>query len=856
MESEADSVYPPLFRRHARRPRLTRLLDESSAQAIVVTAPAGYGKTTLAAEWLQDRSNVIWYHATSASADVAAFSAGVADVISALMPGVGDRIKQRLRVADTPERAARPLAELLAEDIAGWPEGALLVIDDYHLVADSEPVEDFFDWLLTLSPQLRVLVTSRRRPRWASARRILYGEITEIDRDQLAMNAEEAGRVLDDRSDEAVRALVAQAEGWPALIGLAALTEREIPEERVSEALYRYFAEEVVRGEAPEVERFMLLASVPSTIDARTARDVLRFEEPDETLAWLVSQGLLHAAAGEFRFHPLLRTFLRRKLETEEPVLYRELVDRAIDSARSGERWEDAFDLAIETDRLETAAEILEQATPDLLAAGQSELLSRWLNDCRGLGVEHPGAILARGELLIRQGHSSEAAPLVRNLALQLPSNDPRVSRAWYLAGLASHLMSMEEDALKAHLQALEAAENAYEQSDALWGAYLAAAELGASESSTYLAEMETLSLPDVAFRLRLATGRMGARIAAGSLHNISEIFDPLVPLADHVSDPMVKTSFLARAAETQVIRAHYDSALAFASEALAVAESLHLEFAIGLCLLPRVAAEIGLRKFARARQTLKTLGAIALSRDDPYLEVARQVSHLKLALSDPRHRFVESELPTHLWDSTQVAVRAEYLSLRALSSSARGNVLEAQRLSGEARQLAGGVDSVFNARFADLIAVANGEQDDSFINSAIGLILECSEAEAFDSLVLACRTDPRVGAAGAADATTRLTLRRTLLRSGDDAIARQAGLVSDDFAGMGGSVLEAVLTPRERDVLKLLSLGLSNSAIATQLVITESTVKAHVHHILEKLGVETRLQAVLKAADANRSSD
>jgi LuxR family maltose regulon positive regulatory protein len=283
MQAAVETVHhPPLFRRHARRPRLTRLLDESRAQAIVITAPAGYGKTTLATEWLQGREDVFWYHATNASADVAAFSAGLADLVSALLPGAGDRLKQRLRVADTPERAARPLAELLAEDLAEWPESALLVVDDYHLVADSAPVEDFFDWLLTLAPQLRVLVTSRRRPRWASARRILYAEITEIGRDQLAMNAEEAGRALgDDRSSESVRALVTQAEGWPALIGLAALTaSREIPGERVSEALYRYFAEEVVRREAPEVERFMLLASVPATVDARIAREVLGIEDP------------------------------------------------------------------------------------------------------------------------------------------------------------------------------------------------------------------------------------------------------------------------------------------------------------------------------------------------------------------------------------------------------------------------------------------------------------------------------------------------------------------------------------------------------------------------------------------------
>jgi LuxR family maltose regulon positive regulatory protein len=347
MEDEVETVHPPLFRRHARRPRLTRLLDKNAAQAILFIAPAGYGKTTLAQEWLQGRDRVVWYRAANASADVAAFSAGLSDVIAALVPGAGERLKQRLRVADTPERAARPLAELLAEDMAAWPEDGLLVIDDYHLVADSAPVEDFFDWLLTLAPHLRVLVTSRRRPRWASARRILYGEIVEIGRDQLAMTAEEAGRVLEDRSTGSVRALVAHAEGWPAIIGLAALTASEdLPTERVSDALYRYFAEEVVRRESPEVERFMLLASVPNTVDAGIAREVLGVEEPDELLNRLSEEGLLQPTGEDYRFHPLLRSFLRRRLESEEFELFQELVDHAVLRAQRLGRWEEAFEIA------------------------------------------------------------------------------------------------------------------------------------------------------------------------------------------------------------------------------------------------------------------------------------------------------------------------------------------------------------------------------------------------------------------------------------------------------------------------------------------------------------------------------
>jgi DNA-binding NarL/FixJ family response regulator len=55
-------------------------------------------------------------------------------------------------------------------------------------------------------------------------------------------------------------------------------------------------------------------------------------------------------------------------------------------------------------------------------------------------------------------------------------------------------------------------------------------------------------------------------------------------------------------------------------------------------------------------------------------------------------------------------------------------------------------------------------------------------------------------------------------------------------------------LTPREMDVLRLLAEGRSNKEIARSLYLVEETVKFHVRHILAKLGVQSRTQAVLVA--------
>src|SRR5262245_16010431 len=143
-----------------KRPRLTRLLDESKARLIMLVAPAGYGKTTLGREWLENRHHG-WYRGVPAAADVAALAVGLAEAAGEVVPGAGRRMRERLRVTANPERDVQPLAELLAEDLADWPATAWLMFDDYHFACDSEASERYVD-ILTSSSPVHLLVASRK----------------------------------------------------------------------------------------------------------------------------------------------------------------------------------------------------------------------------------------------------------------------------------------------------------------------------------------------------------------------------------------------------------------------------------------------------------------------------------------------------------------------------------------------------------------------------------------------------------------------------------------------------------------------------------------------------------------------
>src|SRR5689334_23322893 len=102
---------------------------------MLLVAPAGYGKTTLAREWMRDRKHV-WYQATQSSSDVAALALGLAHAGREILPKGRSRLHGRLRTVSDASVEAEPLANDLAADFAGWPSDTRLVVDDYHLLAE------------------------------------------------------------------------------------------------------------------------------------------------------------------------------------------------------------------------------------------------------------------------------------------------------------------------------------------------------------------------------------------------------------------------------------------------------------------------------------------------------------------------------------------------------------------------------------------------------------------------------------------------------------------------------------------------------------------------------------------------
>ncbi len=190
-------------------------------------------------------------------------------------------------------------------------------------------------------------------------------------------------------------------------------------------------------------------------------------------------------------------------------------------------------------------------------------------------------------------------------------------------------------------------------------------------------------------------------------------------------------------------------------------------------------------------------------------LELEHQILHMRMKLANKRHRFSETRFPEHIWRDASSAVKSEYLGLKALTAIGRGEPDTALCSAARASELSDGADTRFSSQLASAIGHRMKDGDEqAFRESVVRLTLECADTEVLDSLVQAARADARVASVAAADASARVVIRDALLRSNDEAIARPAGLIAEEMEHVLTGGLHDVLTPRELEVLQLMSRG------------------------------------------------
>jgi DNA-binding NarL/FixJ family response regulator len=837
-------------RRIIERPRLFALLDESRARVRTLVAPAGYGKTTLAEQWVgREGRRGVWFTARRASTDVAALALGIARTSAGLVEGCDARLREHLRAVPAPAENVEILAELLGEDLEGWPSEGWLVVDDYQEIARAPEAERFVAALVSASPA-QLLIASRQRPSWVTARGILYGEVLELNQTELAMDSREAAEVLAGRTAPSASGLVALANGWPAVIGLASVSSAEIDREsdQVPESLYRFFAEEVFGALGDDVQAGLTTLSVAPVLDRALAGLLLGAESAESVCSAALDVGILVERGAQLELHPLARSFLEERSEQLGLVASESTVAHCLDHYRGRRDWDAAFDLIARVGPADELETLLIAALDELLETARLSTIQTWCDAASQSGPETPVFSLGRAEVALRHGRHAEAQTYAELAASPVSE---LAFRSLSVAGRAAHLASREEDALELYRRAEAAAATEAERRDALWGQLLCAVELELPEAAETLRHLSSgVNRSDVREVVRAAALGLSYQVTSGTL-DLREA-DAAHELLEAVPDPLVVSSFQSTYSGVLGLTARYEEALEVASAFLTTIRRYRLDFAVPYALCSAALACAGLRRWKTAEAySNEAITNARRNRNAHALQLCYSL-YLRVLAQQGRHQAALA-LDVPPLGAALPAARAELLCSRALVLASAGRIDEALSVAGEARGLSRAVEPAVLLPAVGAVSALK-RRDAEAIERVVDLDEAAFSTGAVDLLVTAYRSTPELLVVLLRASPDRERLVGLLRRAHDEDLAGAVGepVAADDDPRMR-------LSPRERDVYDLLREGLTNRQIAKLLFIEESTVKVHAHHIYDKLGMRSRtaltVQAMLERADQATSA-
>jgi LuxR family maltose regulon positive regulatory protein len=877
----ATKLHPPRLRRGTvDRPRLTEYAAKGERPALtLVSAPAGFGKTTLLAGWIEaaaDEARTAWLSLDAGDNDPAVFWTYVVAALQTARPDVGEDALTRLR-------AAQPMTSVvsaLLNDLA--PSGeVLLVLDDYHVI-ESGDVHDAVAFLVEhASPNVHLVIAGRADPPLPLARLRARGELRELRASELRFTADEAATYFNDSMSldlnaADVEALESRTEGWVAALQLAALSMQGRDDTGAFVAEFAgddrfvvdYLAEEVLDRQPDDVRSFLLETAIldrftgdlcDAVTDGRGGKAML--ERLDRANLFLVP---LDDRRHWYRYHHLFAEVLRARLLDERPDLVDELHQRASAWFEAAGDHAEAITHALAGHGFERAARLIELAAPALFQARQEWTARRWLTalpdelfpDRPVLSIELVASFMVSGEV-------AGVEPLLDGIERWLDP-DADITKAVVF-----------DEVFFARLPAQVAV-------------YRAALALIAGDTDATIAHGDRaveLAEPTDHLRRGSAAGLMGlAAWTKGDLDAATRYHTNAIEAltaAGHISDVLGCTIALAdmRMAQGRLGDAERacESALQLAQEHGAVRGRADMHVALSEVLLERNDLE-------RARHHLDASARLGDGAALPQHAYRSRVATARLRqaegdlaaaleLLDEAERVYNTDLSPPVRPVTAVKARAQlagadlpaarrWATASGLSPDDELNYVQEYEHVTLARVLLADRATDDAARLLErLLAAAE-------VGARSGAVIEILTLL---SLAQDAAGDRRTATTTLADALTRaapegyvrvfadqLPALEPILRATRRPDAAR-DLVRDILAAGGSPADRAETSPhglvdplsdRELEVLRLLRGELSGPDIARELHVSLNTLRTHTKNIYTKLGVNNRREAVRRAAE------
>jgi LuxR family transcriptional regulator, maltose regulon positive regulatory protein len=409
----ATKLYvPPPRPKVVLRPRLIERLNEclsSGCKLTLISAPAGFGKTTLVSEWVAGCERpVAWLSLDEGDNDPTRFLTYLVTALQTVAPEIGAGVLAALQSPQPPP--PEMILTALLNEISTIPDNFILVLDDYHLI-DSKPVDYALNFLLEhLPPQMHLVIATREDPHLPLAKLRARGQLTELRATDLRFTSSEAGEFINQvmgltLSTEEIAALEIRTEGWIAGLQLAALSMQG--REDIASFIQAftgshrfvldYLVEEVLQHQSEQIRNFLLQTAILDRVCAPLCNAITEREDGKEMLDGLERSNLFLIPLDDkrqwYRYHHLFADVLQIHLMEAQPDRVATLHLRASAWYEQNGLRSDAIRHALAAEDFERAAGLIELAWSAMNLGYQS---STWLGWVKTLpeGLVHARPVL------------------------------------------------------------------------------------------------------------------------------------------------------------------------------------------------------------------------------------------------------------------------------------------------------------------------------------------------------------------------------------------------------------------------------------------------------------------------------
>lgn len=388
---------PPIRPSLVERQRLlTKLENGRSRKLTIVSAPAGFGKTTLVTRWIQQH-RAVWLSLDAEDNDLSRFVTYVIATLQQVDSAVGQQILTLLQA--NPNTDPTQISTILLNDLSYLDETVVLVLDDFHLIEHTAIHDLLAFWLTHLPPQLHLVITSRADLPFSIAKLRVRQQVTEIRQADLRFTLEETAVFLNeqmglDLTADDLSAVEARTEGWIASLQLAALslnqqdstTKAQFIEQFSGSNRYvmDYLVDEILNQLTPEARQFLIETAVFDRFCAQLCDAICQTTDAQQTIDALLQANLLIIPLDDqqhwLRYHHLFADFLQSRFLQQPEQQQITLRQRAVAWFASQNLLDEAIAHALAIADFGKASHLMASYSADLLVRGEVSKLLHWIS--------------------------------------------------------------------------------------------------------------------------------------------------------------------------------------------------------------------------------------------------------------------------------------------------------------------------------------------------------------------------------------------------------------------------------------------------------------------------------------------